>query len=178
MYAFFCLVTREPYPINCYWLISIEDIFIPFTWVDVIACIEIFYPLHIQLGSDYCTPFDFWIYVLVSTAQTTKGMKTNNTPLKSPIKLQQEMQKKILNFPKFVGFLGHFLKKQCFWKMGVAGIKQLPCPSQIASFSRNLNGEALLKVSLKNIDLFQKYKALKSKVVKKAQFHKENGIKN
>ena len=62
--------------------------------------------------------------------------------------------------------------------MGVAGIKYLPCPSKIASFSGNLNGEALLKVSFKNIDWFQKYKALKSKIVKKAQFHKENGIKN
>ena len=61
--------------------------------------------------------------------------------------------------------------------MGVAGIKQLPRPSKIASFSWKLNGEALLKVSLKNIDQFQKYNALKSKIVKKAQFHKENGIK-
>ena len=61
--------------------------------------------------------------------------------------------------------------------MGVAGIKQLPHPSKIASFSGNLNEEALLKVSFKNIDWFQKYKALKSKIVKKAQFHKENGIK-
>ena len=87
------------------------------------------------------------------------------------------MQKKILNFPIFVRFLGHFLKKQHFWKMGMAGIKQLPRPSKIASFSGNLNGEALLKVSFKNIDWFQKYKALKSKIVKKAQFHKENGIK-
>ena len=82
-----------------------------------------------------------------------------------------------LNFPKFVRFLGHFLKKQCLWKMGVSGIKQLPRPSKIASFSGNLNEEALLKVSIKNIDRFQKYKALKSKIVKKAQFHKENGIK-
>ena len=48
----------------------------------------------VQLGPDYCTPFDFWIYVLVCTAQTTKGMKTNDIPLKSPLKLQQEMQKK------------------------------------------------------------------------------------
>ena len=61
--------------------------------------------------------------------------------------------------------------------MGMAGIKQLPCPSKIASFSRNLNEEALLKVSFKNIDWFQKYKSLKSKIVEKAQFHKENGIK-
>ena len=104
-------------------------------------------------------------------------MKTNNIPLKSLIKLQQELHQKILNFPKFVRFLGHFLKKQCFWKMGVAGIKQLPRPSKIASFSGNLNEEALLKVSFKNIDWFQKYKALKSKIFKKAQFHKENGTK-
>ena len=80
------------------------------------------------------------------------------------------MQKIFLNFPKFVRFLGHFLKKQCFWKMGVAGIKQLPCPSKIASFSGNLIGEALLKVSFKNIVWFQKYKALKSKIIKKHNF--------
>ena len=104
-------------------------------------------------------------------------MKTNDIPLKSPIKWQQEMQKNFLNFPKFERFLGHFLKKQCFWKMGVAGIQQLPRPSKRASLSGKLNEEALLKVSFKNIDRFQKYKALKSKIVKKAQFHKENGIK-
>ena len=92
-------------------------------------------------------------------------MKTNNIPLKSTIKLQQEMQKKILNFPKFVRFLGHFLKKQCFGKMGMAGIKQLPRPSKIASFLWTLNGEALLKVSFKNVDWFQKYKALKWKII-------------
>ena len=92
-------------------------------------------------------------------------MKTNDIPLKSPIKLQQEMQKKIWNFPKFVRFLGHFLKKQCFWKMGVAGIKQLPRPSKIGSFLRNLNGEAFLKVSFQNVDWFQKYKALKWKIL-------------
>ena len=61
--------------------------------------------------------------------------------------------------------------------MGVAGIKQLPRPSKTASFSGNLNEEALLKVSFKNVDWFQKYRALKSKIVKKAQFHKENGVK-
>ena len=126
---------------------------------------------------DYCTPSDFLIYVLVGTDQTTKSMKTNDIPLKSPIKLQQEMQKKILNFPKFVRFLGHFLKKQCFGEMGMAGIKQLPRPSIIPSFLGNLNGETLLKISCKKIDRFQKYKALKSKIAKKAQFHKENGIK-
>ena len=104
-------------------------------------------------------------------------MKTNDIPLKSPTKLQQEMRKKILNFPKFVRFLGHFLKKQCFGKMGLAGIKQLSSPSKIASFSENLNEEAILKVSFKNIDWFQENKASKSKIVKKAQFHKENDIK-
>ena len=61
--------------------------------------------------------------------------------------------------------------------MGVAGIKQLSSLSKIVSFSGKLNEEAILKVSFKNIDWFQKYKALKSKIVKKAQFHKENGLK-
>merc|ERR1712016_531294 len=82
---------------------------------------------------------NFLIYVLVCTAQSNKSMTTNDIPLKSPIKVQQEMQKKNLNFPKFVRFLGHFLKKQCFWKMGVAGIKRLPRPSKIGSFSWKLN---------------------------------------
>ena len=81
-----------------------------------------------------------------------------------------------MHFPKFVRFVGHFLKKQYFWKMGMTGIKQLPRPSKIGSFSWKLNGEALLKVSFKNIE-FQKCKALESKIVKKAQFHRENGIK-
>ena len=102
-------------------------------------------------------------------------MKTNDIPLKSPIKLQKEMLKK---FPKFVRFLGHFLKKQCFWKMGVAGIKQLPRPFKITSFSGNLNEEALLKVSFKNIYWFQKYKALKSKIVKKYNFIGKMAQKN
>ena len=60
-----------------------------------------------------------------------------------------------MNFPKFVRYLGHFLKKQWFWKMGVACIKQLPRPSKIAWFSGNCNEKALLKVSFKNIDKFQ-----------------------
>ena len=122
------------------------------------------------------TPPDFLIYVLSCTAHTTKSKKTNDIPLESPIKLQlqEEMQKMFLNFPKFVRFSGHFLKKRCFRKMGVAAIKQLPPPSKIGLFSSNLNGESLLKVSFKNIDGFQKYK---SKIVKKAQFHEENGVK-
>ena len=39
--------------------------------------------------------------------------------------------------------------------MGVAGIKWGPYPSTIHSFLINLNEEALLKVSFKNIDKFQ-----------------------
>ena len=76
-----------------------------------------------------------------------------------------------LDFPEhttgtyLIRFLWHFLKKQCFWKVGMAGIKQLPRPSKITSFSGNLNGEALLKVSFKNIGWFQKYKALKWKII-------------
>ena len=44
-------------------------------------------------------------------------------------------------------------------------------------FQKLTKQNIMLKVSFKNIDWFQKYKALKSKIVKKAQFHKENGIK-
>ena len=53
--------------------------------------------------------------------------------------------------------------------MGVAGIKQLPHPSKIGPFSGNLNEEALLKVSFKNIDWFQKYKALRDVISKTGQ---------
>ena len=78
--------------------------------------------------------------------------------MEKPYKIATSHTKKNWNFPKFVRFLGHFLKKQCFWKMGMAGIKQLPCPSKIASFSRNLNEEALLKVSFnKTENPFQSY---------------------
>ena len=54
--------------------------------------------------------------------------------IEKPFKIATRNAKKILNFPKFVRFLGHFLKKQCFWKMGVAGIKRLPRPSKTGSF--------------------------------------------
>ena len=47
---------------------------------------------------------DFLIYGLVCTAQSTKSMKTNDIPLKSPIKLQQELQKKISNFQNLLDF--------------------------------------------------------------------------
>ena len=49
---------------------------------------------HLQLLKEWCIPLDFLIYGLVCTAQSTKSMKTNDIPLKSPIKLQQEMKKK------------------------------------------------------------------------------------
>ena len=62
--------------------------------------------------------------------------------------------------------------------MGVEGIKQLPHPSKIASFSGTLNDEAILKVSFKNIDWFQKYKALKSKIVKKYNFIRKMALRN
>ncbi len=48
-----------------------------------------------------------------------------------------------------------FLKKQCFWKMGMAGIKQGPRPSTTPWFLVNLNEEGLLKVSFKSIAWFQ-----------------------
>ena len=47
----------------------------------------------------------------------TKSIKTYNIPLKSPMRLLPRMQKRII-FSTFVGFLGAYLKKQCFWKMG------------------------------------------------------------
>ena len=93
------------------------------------------------------------------------GYENKRYTIEKPYKIAKRNAKKILNFPKFVRFLGHFLKKQCFWKMGMAGIKQLPCPSKIASFSWKLNEEALLKVSFKNADWFQKYKTLKWKII-------------
>ena len=65
------------------------------------------------------------------------------------------MQKKKLNFFKNCWLLGPFLKKPCFWKMGMAGIKWQPCLSTRPSFSVNINEEAFLKVSFKNIDWFQ-----------------------
>ena len=81
---------------------------------------------NVQSLKEWCIPRDLLIYVLVCTAQSTNSMKTNDIPLKSPIKLQQEMEKKIWNFSKFVRFLGHFLKKQCFWKSGHGGFVWWP----------------------------------------------------
>ena len=92
-------------------------------------------------------------------------------------KIATRNAKKNLEFSKICQIFRAFIGKAVFLENGYAGIKQLPRPSKITSFSGNLNGETLLKVSFKNIDRFQKYKALKSKIIKKAQFHKENGIK-
>ena len=78
--------------------------------------------------------------------------KTNKVPLKSPIKMLPEM-KNNFEFFKICWFLGPFLKKQCFWKMGMASIKW--GPRTIPSFLVNLNEEAFLNVSLKNNDWFQ-----------------------
>ena len=44
-------------------------------------------------------------------------MKTNKRPLKSPIKMLQEMQKKILIFPKLLGFRA-FFEKSVFLENG------------------------------------------------------------
>ena len=63
--------------------------------------------------------------------------------------------KKIFEFFKICWLLGPFLKNQCFGKMGVAGIKWGQCSSTIPPFLMNLDVEALLKVSFKNIDWFQ-----------------------
>ena len=47
---------------------------------------------------------NFLIYALVYTAQSTMSMKTNDIPLESPIKLQQEMQKKFGIFQNLLDF--------------------------------------------------------------------------
>ena len=80
-----------------------------------------------------------------TTGFSKKALKTNKF---------WKIQKKI-DFFTIWWLLGPFLKKQCLWKMVGASIKQEPRPSTIPSFLVNLNEEALLKVSFKNIDLFQ-----------------------
>ena len=79
---------------------------------------------------------NFLIYVLVCTAQNTYSMKTNNIPLKSPTK-----------------WLPEFFEKNTDLAL-VAGMKEGPYTSTIPSFLVDLNEEALLKVSFKNIDWF------------------------
>ena len=53
---------------------------------------------HIQSPKKGYTPPDFLIYVLSCTSHTTKSMKRNDIPMEGPIKLQDEIKKK-LNFP-------------------------------------------------------------------------------
>ena len=86
---------------------------------------------------------------------TNDIMETIKVPLKSPIKMLPEMQKKCFEFFKICWFLGPFLKKQCFMKMSMAGIKRGARPSTIPSFLVNLYEETILKISFKNIDWFQ-----------------------
>ena len=64
---------------------------------------------------------------------------------------------KNLRFSTFVRFLGPFLENYCFRKMGVGGMKRGSRPPILLSYFTKLNEQALLKVSLKNIHLFQSY---------------------
>ena len=85
--------------------------------------------------------------------------------IKKPYKNATRNAKKN-NFFKNCWLLGPFSKNQCFWKMGMAGIKWWPCLCTTPSFSANSNEEAFLKISFKNIDWFQitfSKKALKTK---------------
>ena len=75
--------------------------------------------------------------------------------IEKPYKIATRNAKKNFEFFKICWFLGPFLKNQCFGKMGVAGIKWGQRSSTIPPFLMNLNVEALLKVSFKNIDWFQ-----------------------
>ena len=75
--------------------------------------------------------------------------------IEKPYKIATRNAKKNFEFFKICWFLGPFLKNQCFGKMGVAGIKWGQRSSTIPPFLLNLNEEALLKVSFKNIDWFQ-----------------------
>ena len=98
--------------------------------------------------------------------------------IEKPYKIATRNAKTNVEFSKICYIFWAFLKKQCLQKMGVTSIKQLPRPSKIASFSGNLNMKAILKVSFKNIDWFQKYEAFKSKIVKKLSFIRKMALKN
>ena len=73
---------------------------------------------NVQSPKKGYTPLDFLIYVLVCTAQTIKSMKTNDMPLESPIKLQQEMQKKNFDFSKICKIFRAFFEKAVFFENG------------------------------------------------------------
>ena len=78
--------------------------------------------------------------------------------IKKPYKNATRTAKNFFIFFKKCWFWGPILKNLCLRKMGVAGIKWWPCLSTIPSFLININEEAFLKVSFKNIDWFQIWK--------------------
>ena len=86
---------------------------------------------------------------------STETVKKIQYTIEKPYKIATRNAKKKFEFFQICWFLGPFLKNQCFGKMGVAGIKWGQRSSTIPPFLLNLNEEALLKVSLKNIDWFQ-----------------------
>ena len=65
---------------------------------------ELFLSLKYTVGFRILYTLQFFIYILVCTAQTTKSMQTNDIPLKSPIKVQEEMQKKFWIFQNLLDF--------------------------------------------------------------------------
>ena len=85
--------------------------------------------------------------------------------------------KKTFQFSKICKIFRVFFEKAVFLENGRGRHKTVVKLIQNSFISGNLNREALLKVTFKNIDRFQKFKALKSKIIEKVQFHKENGIK-
>ena len=74
-------------------------------------------------------------------------VKRNDIPLKSPIKMPLEMQKRINLYLKIPRFLGHFWKKNQFWKMGILGMKSCQCPSNSGWLFFKINDKSMLKVS-------------------------------
>ena len=62
--------------------------------------------------------------------------------------------------------------------MCVAGMKRGPCPTILYSFFTKLNEEALLKVSLKNLHLFQSYPFFKNTAFSKMALKIYQKLKN
>ena len=108
----------------------------------------------------------------------TKTIKKMQYTIEKPYKMvtrNATFQKK---FSTFVRFLGQILENQCFRKMGVAGMKWGPRPPILYSFFRELNEEALLKVSLKNLHLFQSYPFFKNTTFSKMALKIYQKLKN